>query len=154
MDNISNINDNYIGGDFLDGQWCDYYVVIFSGTLPVKTAAPTVVDLSEILPDDNYIYLCQIDCLTATGSSSSNVICPQVYSGTKDIASVGESSGIGSTQVGGMRTRSNSARGGGSWCYIPIYPEDRAMTIWNNAADKNNNNRFCLRRIRRMGTNK
>lgn len=154
MDNISNINDNYIGGDFLDGQWCDYYVVLHEGGPIGANSGVINIDLSSILPEDNYTYICQIDCLTASGSSSGNVVFPEVFSGTRSLSSVRDEAGLGCVWIGGTRARSNSARAGGSWCYLPIYPEDRAMTIWNRSTTAGSNSRFCLRRIRRMGTNK
>lgn len=161
-DKISNINENYIGGDILDGQWVQYYKQIFSGTFGAynEDTGTKSWSLSDVLPQDGCTYLCQIEIQTSTTNKSGNFSYPRIYSGNIPVDKLGQKEDIeGGLQghcpiaLGAVRTRTASARIGGSWCFLPIHPEDQYITVCQGSS-ATGTWEINLKAFRRMGTNR
>lgn len=161
-DKISNINENYIGGDILDGQWVQCYKLIFSGNFDAYNADTGTKSwsLSDVLPQDGCTYLCQIEIQTSTNSKSSNLCYPRMYSGTISIDDLDQKNdnaggilGLCPIELGAVRTRTASTRIGGSWCFLPLHPEDQGITV-TQASDATGSFDIYLKAFRRMGTNR
>ena len=162
-DVISNINNNYIGGDILDGQWValDQFE-LFHGDVGAYTSASSVkiISLEDILPNDDFTYLCQIRVYGATGTSSSNMFLSEIVSGSVEYKYTGNNainySGLPVTIAQGVRTRTANSRICAGWLFIPVYPEDRHITMINS--NQANNSDYpvgvYLLRFRRLGTNR
>jgi hypothetical protein len=162
-DVISNINENYIGGEILDGQWINMArQELFNGTLPAynKTGSVVKMELGDILPNDNYIYLCQLEVITATDSTSGHQNIPCFKSGelertyvlnSSSTTEAAQRSGLCLTEAGRIRTRTASTRGGGSWLYIPVYPDDRNISVVNCSYSGTLGVRLFA--MRKLGTN-
>ena len=135
--NVNASNLSITGQKVFDGQWVPSNTVIQNGA---KNAGQYTIDLSNILPNDNYAYECIFTCDCATGTTSGNkadirmatTLTPSVF--------------LAVTQ-----TRTASAVGGGGAATV-IVGTDRTCTysvVTNNVS----NLRLFLASYRRIGTN-
>lgn len=162
-DVISNINSNYIGGDILDGQWVAFDdFLLFSGNVGAYTSSSSVkvMSLDEVLPKDGHTYLCQIQVAGATGTTSGNTFTSIIIPGSINYEYSGNAScldsGLSLTVAQRVKTRSSSSRLCAGWLYVPVYPEDRNITMINT--NQANNSSYpvgvVLKKFRRLGTNR
>lgn len=131
----------------VDGQWIQIYKDLLSG-VTFKDNQVVTVDLSDILPNDGYTYECIFSCWIRTGSTSSNAIDCQLFSGT------GDSLNQFYARLARCVTRTNSTASAAGCAILPILPNDRAVT-WKNG-DGGGTSGSCglvFGGYRRVGTN-
>ena len=136
-----------IGGDNFDGQWDSHSVTILSNsTLSGETFKS--YPLSSYLPDDNYDYEVYFSGVTSSTSSSGNTCQLTIFSGT-----VTSNNGCG-YRLNRCTARTNATVSAGGCAIIPIYSNDRNVTIYTQDASTNNQNiYFHARGFRRIGKN-
>ena len=148
---IQNINGYDIGGVNFDGVWTytDPNNYVFFAATTFTANKYVTYSLANILPDDNYTYLCLFDCYIRTGSTSGNNTSAIIFSGTNTDTTTGAWA-----QIAGARTRSSSNRSAGGCCILPIFPNDRNVTFKNETSSGTSGNcGFYCKMYRRVGTN-
>lgn len=130
-----------LGGDVFDGQWINTYTTL-ANNISMNAKTTVTFDMSTLLPNDNYDYLCNFMAVCVTGAVASNTGCVYIkYKGTHfrlcyAVTRVANTS----HQIGN--------------CLIPILNGERTIEITNPDANATQTGVYVyLRNYRRMGTN-
>ena len=136
-----------IGGDNFDGQWDSHSMTILSnGTLSGETFKS--YSLSSYLPDDNYDYEVYFSGSTNSTASSGKTCQLTIFSGT-----VTSNNGCG-YRLNRCTARTSSTVRAGGCAIIPIYSNDRNVTIYTQDSSTNNQGTyFYAKGFRRIGKN-
>lgn len=148
---VQTIKDKNIGGKNFDSQWVyrteDYGALATAFTLPAHGSRG--FDLSNILPNDNYTYMCNFDVYIRTGTANNSVCGCALFVGNgadKDTQLF--------AQLDQVVTRTSGDIAGGGNCIIPIPPDNRYITFFDNGGVNTTGNcGIYLKRYKRVGTN-
>lgn len=140
---VTNINNTNIGGDYFDGHFSTLNdALIYEAD--ITSSGSVTVDLSNILPRDNYNYMFYGRMYAGTGSSSGNSIRMNVVS---DICT-------NYLEICSAKTNTASTEWQKKPFQIPISGDTRTLTFGQSTGASGTghfNCRACY--IRRMGTN-
>lgn len=148
VDYIEKINDISIGGYQFDGKRDDTITTLNKGNTFTMTAGSTkTFDVSSLLPNDNYDYMCTFDGYLYTGTTSGNTADMQIRSG--------DSSSSGTNfyrRLCRAVTRHSSAQFAAGTIEIPILRSNRNITIYNgDGSGTSGNMQFRFTSYRRIG---
>lgn len=149
INSITANNTNYpIGGDTFDGRWVNTrFSILSNATLAAKTAV--TYSLSNYLPNDNYTYEVIFSGGCQSNGAKSDLCQLMLYTGTADTT----------TAANGLRLDRAVARTAntvlaGASAILPIYPNDKNITVYTiGAVNANKNTYLSALGYRRIGTN-
>ena len=125
LSNLSTTGKMVIDGQFIS----DYQIVLNDATL--NGSSGYQYDVSNILPDDNYIYEVTFTVGGSTGAATGNGM--YIWVGS-DIIGAGTTTSVGKMQVVRIRSQANSAQYGVAEFKIPIGTERKLYLYLTNAA--------------------
>lgn len=128
------------GGNNFNGRWTYAYKNLFSGK--TFTTSNNIYDLSDYLPEDNYLYEVLIQGYSRTGSSAGNSVQFTIYDQATNVGRV----------VSRIVTRYSSSVIDSYNCILPI-SVDRKIKLAVTTSGTSGNCGCALMGYRRVGTN-
>jgi hypothetical protein len=135
-----------VGGDNFDGQWVENGHQILSN-VTLAGGKFFTYSLANYLPDDEYVYEVIFEGTTRSVATSGKVAQLTLIPGTVTTAEQG-------WRLDKLTARTAAAVFSGGTAIIPIYPDDRNITVWTQESNSNNTNtHFNATAYRRVGKN-
>lgn len=146
VDYIEKVNDIAIGGYQFDGKRDDTVTTLNNGsTFTMAAGATKTFDVSSLLPNDGYDYMCTFDGYLYTGTTSGNTADMQISSGSS-------SNGVFYRRLCRAVTRHSSSQFAAGTIEIPVLRSDRKVTIYNgDGSGTSGNMQFRFTSYRRIG---
>ena len=142
----ANSTDYQIGGDNFDGQWIAEKYTIFEA-VTLSGGSYNTYSLASYIPNDGYDYEVYFTGFARSGSSSGNIAQLVLLTGTA-------TSGTSGWRLNRVQNRTAATCYAGGSARIPIYSNDRNITVYTQEASTNNTNcKLYAMFKRRIGKN-